>query len=133
MAETSIVIRIVEPDARARVGLRTLLENLDVPVEEYASAGELLAAADETSRGCVVTEVQLPDGCGLSLHERLRELAPQLPVIMLARNPDVGLAVRAMRAGAVDFFEMPVDEREFLRRVRAALARTSDPGPSATN
>jgi FixJ family two-component response regulator len=131
MAGARVTVRVVEPDACARSSVRTMLETLGVPVEEYATGEELLADCDEVSRGCVLTEVELPDMCGFDLREALESVAPRLSVIMAARTPDVALAVRALRAGAVDFLEKPLVSREVVQRVREALDGRTRRGPTS--
>jgi FixJ family two-component response regulator len=70
-----------------------------------------------------VLDVRMPGMSGLELQERLREIGCELPMIVMTAFGDVPMAVRAMKSGAVHFFEKPVGDQVLLDEVQAALAR----------
>jgi two-component system response regulator FixJ len=112
---------IIDDDDAARDALAFLLFTADVPVASYASASEFLKVAKE-SRGCVVTDVRMPEMDGLELVHRLKQLGVALPVIVMTGHADVPLAVEAMKAGVTDFIEKPFDDELMLSAIRRALA-----------
>jgi two-component system response regulator FixJ len=114
---------IIDDDDAARDALGFLLSTADVPCESYATAGEFLEAA-RTARGCVVTDVRMPGMDGLQLVRRLRDMGVTLPVIVMTGHGDVPLAVEAMKAGVIDFFEKPFDDEQILDAVRKAMAQS---------
>jgi two-component system response regulator FixJ len=114
---------IIDDDDAARDALSFLLSTADVPCESYASAGDFLDAAPN-ARGCVVTDVRMPGMDGLQLVRRLRDMGLTLPVIVMTGHGDVPLAVEAMKAGVVDFFEKPFDDEQILDAVRKAIAQS---------
>ncbi|MFI4974362.1 MAG: response regulator FixJ [Caulobacterales bacterium] len=113
---------IIDDDDAARDALGFLLSTADVPIASYDSARAFLAVARE-ARGCVVTDVRMPEMDGLELVRRLKEMGVALPVIVMTGHGDVPLAVEAMKAGVVDFIEKPFDDELMLRAIRHALAR----------
>src|SRR5215470_13379828 len=116
-------VHVIDDDDAARDSLAFLLRTADVDVCAYASAAEFLAVAPGLKGGCVVTDVRMPQMDGLELLRRLRSLDLALPVIVMTGHGDIPLAVEAMKAGAVDFFEKPFGDDAMLAAVNRALAR----------
>ena len=84
---------------------------------------ETLPSFREESVGCVLTDVRMPGLDGLELLRRLKEGGFRRPVVVMTAHGDVSTAVRAMRAGAVDFVETPFDDEALLAAAAARLAR----------
>lgn len=116
-------VHVVDDDAAVRNSLRLLLEASGFAVETHASATAFLAAAPGLA-GCVLTDVRMPEMDGLDLQRRLREHGVSLPVIVMTGQGDIPVAVQAMKAGAVDFLEKPLDLDRLLAAVRGALAQS---------
>ena len=114
-------IFIADDDAAVRDSLRILLEAAGHCVRSFASGGDFLRAAPSEEEGCLIVDVQMPGIDGLELQERLRAAGIGLPVIVVTGHGDVPRAVRAMKAGAVDFVEKPFSERTILAAVDRAL------------
>jgi two-component system response regulator FixJ len=117
-SETKVFI--VDDDADVRDSLRALLESADLSVADYGSARAFLAAP-APGAGCLIADIRMPDMDGLELQEELVKRGSGLPVIVVTGHGDVPLAVRAMKAGAVDFIEKPYDDELLLESVRRAL------------
>lgn len=115
-------VYVVDDDAAVRDSLQWLLESVGMTVQAFASANEMLAVADESFRGCLVVDLRLPGMSGLDLMDQLHGKGIKLPTIMITGHGDVTAAVRAMKAGAIDFIEKPFNDEILLDRVRAALA-----------
>ena len=120
MLETETV-HIVDDDPGVRDALRVFLESVGYAVQTHDGAEDFLAVA-ATAAGCVLTDVRMPGVDGLELQRRLSGLGTRLAVILMTGQADVPIAVRAMKAGAVDFLEKPVDEQPLLDAVQRALA-----------
>lgn len=116
------VIHVVDDDRAAREGLGFLLGSLGLRVEAHASAAELLDRLDCVGVGCILADVRMPGMTGLDLLDELGRRGCALPVIMITGHGDVPMAVRAMRAGAMDFFEKPVNGMALVGRLNEALA-----------
>jgi two-component system response regulator FixJ len=114
-------IIIVDDDADVRDSLRALLEAADFGVVDFDSAKAFLAAPAPRA-GCMIVDIRMPDMDGLALQEELVKRDVGIPVIVVTGHGDVPLAVRAMKAGAVDFIEKPYDDELLLDSVRRALA-----------
>jgi FixJ family two-component response regulator len=87
----------------------------------FASACEFLAAYEDGAPGCLVLDVRMPGMSGLELQEELARRDAHLPIVFLTAYADVPMAVSAVRAGALDFFQKPVNADQLLERVRDAL------------
>jgi two-component system response regulator FixJ len=114
---------IIDDDDAVRDALGFLLSTADIAYESYASAAAFLDVAKH-ARGCVVTDVRMPEMDGLQLVKRLKEVGVGLPVIVMTGHGDVPLAVEAMKAGVIDFFEKPFDDDQILGAVRRAMAHS---------
>ncbi|MDB5415676.1 MAG: fixJ [Rubritepida sp.] len=118
------VVHVVDDDTAVRRSLAMLLRSAAHTVETYVSAEALLEAAQMPgglAQGCIVLDVRMPGMDGLSLMDVLSRRDIGLPVVVVTGHGDIALAVRAMRAGALDFVEKPYAEDRILEAVGAAL------------
>ena len=120
-AGDEVRVFIVDDDASVRRSLRALLGEVGVPAADFPSAEALLEVVGEDTRGCVLLDVRMPGMSGLQLQEVLRERGLKLLVIVLTGHADVPMAVRAMKAGAVDFIEKPFNPQLLIERIQACL------------
>jgi two-component system, LuxR family, response regulator FixJ len=120
-SQTESTVFVVDDDPALRKSLRWLMESIGLRVQTFASASEFLSAYDPEQSGCIVLDVRMPGMSGLELQERLREKDCQLPILVMTAFGDVPMAVRAMKAGAVHFFEKPVSDQVLLDHVQSAL------------
>jgi two-component system, LuxR family, response regulator FixJ len=88
----------------------------------YATASDVIEHAADLSDGCILLDLQLHGIDWLELQARLNHLGVSLPVIVLTEDGNVPTAVRAMKAGAVDFIDKPSDDKRLLVAIEAALA-----------
>ena len=121
---TDRVVHVVDDDEAVRRSLAMLLASTGLTTKAYGSAEAVLVAArelDGLAMGCVVVDVRMPGMDGISLMEALRREGVTLPVVVVTGHGDIPLAVRAMRAGALDFIEKPYSEDRILDAVETAL------------
>ena len=116
------IIHVVDDDAAVRDSLAFLLDTAGLVSRTYESAAALLAHADTLARGCIVTDIRMPDMNGLEMVRRLSEMGVRHPVIVMTGHADVPLAIEAVRAGVKDFIEKPFDDEALLASIRSALA-----------
>jgi two-component system response regulator FixJ len=119
---SDLTVLIVDDDVDVRESLRALLESAGYPVREFDNANKVLADSTISQGACLIADIRMPDMDGLQLQEELNRRQIGLPVIIITGHGDVPLAVRAMKAGAVDFLEKPFDGEFMLDSVRRALA-----------
>jgi two-component system response regulator FixJ len=125
------LVHVVDDDEAVRRSLAMLLDSMNLRATTYPSAEALLAVAttaEGLEAGCILLDVRMEGMDGLSLIEVLRRQGVTLPVVVVTGHADVPLAVRAMRAGAMDFVEKPYSEERILEAVAGALTqlRTAD-------
>ena len=114
---------VVDDDEALCEALQWLLESAALRVEAFHSAEAFLDAYDPQRPGCLVLDLRMRGMNGLDLQARLARDDLALPVIIITGHGDIPLAVRAMKGGAVDFLEKPVDDRVLLERIQMALGR----------
>lgn len=112
---------VVDDDQAMRTSLQWLIEATGLAVQTYASADVFLASYSPGRAGCLVLDVRMPGMSGLELQNYLTRQGYRLPVILITGHGDVAMAVKAMKAGAVDFIEKPFHDEDLLRSIRHAL------------
>jgi len=128
---SSQLIHVVDSDPPFRESLALMLEATGRPVRSFATGQALLDHVTRSPGGCcALIDWSLPDLPGLTLIESLKALAPALPVILMTAEVDLGLAVRAMKAGALDVLEKPFDLHTLLEALQGAAVRQNQPGVS---
>ena len=116
---------VVDDDAAVRRSLERLLDAAGFHVVSYESPSAFLEAASGLSAGCVLLDIRMPAVDGLEVQARLNRLRVQLPVIVMTGHGDVPSAVRAMKAGAVDFLEKPFGDKTLLKAIEGAFVKVS--------
>jgi two-component system response regulator FixJ len=119
---TGAIVSIIDDDQDVRDSLQALLESAGFEVRAFDSARKVLDDPTLYQSGCLIADIRMPDMDGLTLQEELVGRQVGLPVIVVTGHGDVPLAVRAMRAGAVDFMEKPFDDELLLDSVKRALS-----------
>jgi len=114
-------VHVVDDDAAFLRAMTRLLSAHGLRVRAFLSGGELLAQVSEATRGCVMTDLHLPELDGLELQHRLAGRGIAMPVVFLTGRGDIPSSVRAMRQGAVDFLEKNAPEAELIAAVRRGL------------
>lgn len=113
---------VVDDDSALRDALRGLLGTAGLQVEAYANGATFLDAIDRDRAGCVLLDMAMPGMSGHQVQAALKDRGFELPIIFLTGHGDIPAAVKAVRAGAVDFLEKPVRGEVLLDRVRRSLA-----------
>ena len=123
MTISSPTVFVVDDHASVRAALGEMLSVFGYAVETYQSADAFLRALDRQGAGCVVADVRMPGTDGISLVHELARRNVALPVILISGHADVPMAVAAIKAGAEDFIEKPVDDTQLVAAINRALAR----------
>jgi len=114
---------VVDDDPAIRKSLRWLIESVGLKVETFELATEFLESYSPESPGCLVLDVRIPGMSGLELQEKLRDRGYTIPVVIVSGYGDVPMAVRAMKAGAIDFLEKPVSDQVLLDYIQKGIER----------
>lgn len=114
---------VVDDDPAMRRSLQQLAESVALQIETFDSAAAFLKAYDPDRPGCLLLDLRMPGMGGLELQQQLNARGGAIPIIILTAYADVDAAVRAMKAGAIDFMEKPFSAQALLERIHAALAR----------
>lgn len=113
---------LVDDDDAVRDALSRLLRVLGLPVVCCVDAAALFAACTARDHGCIVLDLDLPGGMGgLDAQAAARQRGIELPIIFLTGKGSVSSTAMALKAGAFDFLEKPVEGRLLLARVQEAL------------
>lgn len=123
MSDTELRIHVVDDDEAIRQSIGFMLRKAGHRVVTFSTGSEFLSAIDRTTRGCVLLDVRMPGIDGLEVQRRMAEAGIALPVIMLTGHGDVSLAVRAVKAGAIEFLEKPFERTTLLAAIDEALGR----------
>ena len=123
---TEAIIYVIDDDEAVRQSLEFLLKAAGIPVRGFESAQAFLDVLPTVEHGCIVTDVRMPEITGIDLLKKVKQVRPELPVIVITGHGDISLAVDAMKIGAVDFLEKPFDDDHLLAAVKSALDREAD-------
>jgi FixJ family two-component response regulator len=117
------LVYLVQPNEQRRQALMTLFQKAGYSLKAFASELEFLQVAPVLLPGCVVLDLEGPDAAGLAIPRQLKAYGAKLPVIVTgASQGDVRLVVQAMKAGVVDWLEIPYEESKLLAAVAYALS-----------
>ena len=119
-------IFVIDDQEPVRHALGEMLSVFGFTVEVYDSADVFLRAMDQPRSGCVVADVRMPGMDGIELVHELGRRKAALPVVLMSGHADVPMAVAAIKSGAEDFIEKPVDDKQLVAAINRALARSSE-------
>jgi FixJ family two-component response regulator len=117
----SPTVFVVDDDEAMRDALSQLLESSGMQVEVHTNGTAFLAAYTASRPGCLLLDMAMPGMTGLEVQAALQARGLEIPIVFLTGHGDIPLAVRAVRGGAVDFLEKPVQGALLIERVQRAL------------
>jgi FixJ family two-component response regulator len=123
MCDLTPMVLVIDDDASVRGALRDLFESVGLRVIVFESTQEFLLTERPDAPSCLVLDVRLPGQGGLDFQRALNERNLALPIVFLTGHGDIPMAVRAMKAGAIEFLTKPFREQDLLDAVQAALDR----------
>ncbi len=112
---------VVDDDDDVRQSLVTLVHALGYSVRGYSTYTSFKDDYRSEWPGCLVLDVRLPEGSGVTFYEQFVREGNQLPVIFITAHADVSTAVAAMKTGAIEFLEKPFDRQGLAARVSRAI------------
>ena len=120
---TEPTVFIIDDDEAVRDSIYELAASVGLAAETFRSALDYLEVFDASRPGCLVLDVRMARMSGLSLRDKLREMNASIPIVFISGHGDIGMAVSAVKAGAVDFVQKPYQEQQLLDAINEALAR----------
>ncbi len=123
MPEKDPVVFVVDDDPSVRQALDSLIRSVGFEVQIFGSAQEFLQSQIPEVPGCLVLDVRLPGLSGLELQHELARTDVQLPIIFITGHGDIPIAVRAMKAGAIEFLAKPFRDQDLLDAIQQAIER----------
>jgi DNA-binding NtrC family response regulator len=121
MNESNPLVCVIDDEPSVRKGLSNLLRSAGLKVQTFASAKEFLINPPREGPSCLVLDVNLPGTSGLDLQAELANGAAQIPIIFLTGYGDIPMTVRAIKAGAIEFFTKPFRDEDLLNAVDQAI------------
>lgn len=122
MNETSeLLVHIIDDNAMNRDLFQDLMDSVDLPWQSHESATAFLEVFDPINIGCLILDVRMPRMSGLQLMERLAADGIEVPIILATAHGDVPMAIQAMKQGAFDFHEKPINNQALVESVQRAL------------
>lgn len=118
------IVHVVDDEEGVRESLAALLELNGFAVRQFSSGGAFLENASYGEPGCALVDLRMPGLDGMRLLEQLGKRNIALPVIMMTGFGEVATAVKAMKAGAVDFLEKPLQPDELIAALRRISAQS---------
>ncbi len=115
------IVYVVDDDQAMVESLTWIIESVGLKVKTYVRAQDFLDEYNPIQHGCLLLDVRMPGMSGPELQLRLNEKGATLPIIFISGHGDVPLAVRVMKAGAVDFLTKPFNDQILLESINKAL------------
>ena len=114
-------VYLIDDDPVAMFLLVDLAESVNLPHVALSSAVKFLDQDLQGLEGCIVSDLRMPGMSGLELQDELHRRNVNLPIIFISAYAEVHSVVRAMRGGALDFFQKPFSSQELIERIQDGL------------
>jgi FixJ family two-component response regulator len=126
MSNASLV-SIVEDDPFFLDSMRRLMRSLGYSVEAFSSAADFLTSPRLVETACLIADVHMPAMTGVELYRHLIEAGYAIPTILVTAYPNDIDRARALNGGVVCYLRKPIDERDLIRCLHAALHSGGSP------
>jgi FixJ family two-component response regulator len=124
MPPATPTVVVVDDDISVRESLELLIRNEGWQPALFDSAQEFLEQLPTVVPSCLILDVNLPDLSGLDIQQRISDEKSSTPIIFITGYGDIPTSVRAMKAGAAEFFTKPLDDRILIAAIREAVLRS---------
>lgn len=126
MDKTNSKIFLIDDDEEIRSGISLLLKSLGYNIESFKSVDELLEYSDYSGPGCILLDVFLGEESGLELQSKIEINFETLPIIFITGQGNIPMSVEAMKKGAINFLQKPIDDKELMKAIEEALTRSDE-------
>ena len=121
MSEAAPIVFVIDDDPSVRRAIKRLIGSVGLQVELFGSAQEFLHSKRPEAPSCLVLDIRLPGISGLDFQRQLAEANIHIPIIFITGHGDIPMSVRAMKAGAVEFFTKPFRDQDLLDAIHIAI------------
>ncbi|MBE8215703.1 MAG: response regulator transcription factor [Endozoicomonadaceae bacterium] len=123
MQKASVVstVFIIDHDRATRDSLKKLLDSIGTSTRLFNNATDFLNHYQHHWQGCLLIDVCLPDLCGFTLQNKLKQQHCHLPIIFMSAYGDIPMAVQALKSGALNFIQKPFRNQDIIHYIREAL------------
>jgi FixJ family two-component response regulator len=115
------IVFVVDDDVSVRQALASLIGSAGLRVEAFASTHDFLDRQPREGPACLVLDVRMPGASGFDLQRELTRIGESIPIIFITGHGDIPMAVRAIKAGALEFLTKPFRDQDLLSAIRQAL------------
>jgi two-component system response regulator FixJ len=122
-------IFFLDDEPTIREVVKETLQDSNFKVTCFGNPIECLARLRSKKCDLLITDLKMPEKDGIELLADIQQLAPWVPVLMITGYGDIQTAVKAMKAGAVDFIEKPLEKKDFVRKIKSILKKTVSSHP----
>lgn len=126
-------IFFLDDESTIREVVKETLEDSKFKVSCFGDPLECLARLRSQRCDLLITDMKMPEKDGIELLTDVQQLAPWVPVLMITGYGDIPTAVKAMKAGAVDFIEKPLEKKDFVRKIKSILKKNVSNHPNLGN
>ena len=113
----------LDDNPEVRNAVRRILRGIGIKVSCFADPATCMAKLRSQKCNLLITDLRMPGADGFEVLEEVKHLAPWVPVLVISGYGDIPAAVRAVKAGAVDFIEKPLEKRGFIHKIKLILAK----------
>lgn len=122
MSTNEQIVYVVDDDQAMVESLSWVIESVGLKAKTFIRAQDFLDQYDPQQPGCLLLDVRMPGMSGPELQTKINDLGtPALPIVFISGHGDVPLAVRVMKAGAIDFLTKPFNDQVLLESINKAL------------
>ena len=117
---------IIDDEESVRRSFTLLLTSAGYLVKSYAGSKEFFEQEIYHGEGCILLDIFLNEKSGLDIQDEIKTTFPNLPVIYITGNGNIPMSVQALKKGAINFLQKPVDEQNLINSVEEALMKSRD-------
>ena len=122
-ASAAPTVYVVDSSAAVRTALRAMLDSAGYRVTLFENGDAFLGSMDKLEGGCAIIDIELAPMDGFEVFRRLARNLPEVPVILTSSSGAMNQAVRALKAGAIDYIEKPFEPQHLLNSIAKAIER----------
>ena len=123
---TEPTVFIVDDDAAVLDSIAELVTSVGLHAARFRSAQEFRDSFNPERAGCLVLDVRMAHTSGLALQEELNAIGARIPIVFISGHGDISVAIKTIKAGAVDFVQKPYREQQLLDSINEALRRDAE-------